>query len=183
MPQPSAQVVFCGVLNYEPNVRGAVWLSRSVWPLVRARRPDARLILVGASPSAEVRALNSEESGITVTGAVDDVRIYLWGAAVAAAPLHIARGVQNKVLEAIAAGLPCVVTSAVAEGLPPDVMPGCRLGRDPEEFAASICEVLSRSPAERRAMAGAADLTGLQWSARLKPLVPLLEAAARSKAR
>jgi hypothetical protein len=140
-------------------------------------------MLVGASPSAEVRALNSRESGITVTGAVEDVRTYLWNAAVAAAPLHIARGVQNKVLEAVAAGLPCVVTSAVAEGLPPEVIPACLAGRNADEFAASICEILSRSPGERRAMAASADLTPLQWPTRLQPLVPLLEAAARSKDR
>ena len=117
-----------GVMNYAPNVEGAVWLAREVWPIVRSARPDARLTLIGASPSAEVVALASDRTGVVVTGTVPDVRPYLWRAAVAAAPLQIARGIQNKVLEAVAAGLPCVVTPQVAEGLPREVVPACWTG-------------------------------------------------------
>ena len=176
-PQDSASVVFCGVMNYGPNEQGAVWLAREVWPLVRAERPGARLLLVGSSPSSKVRALASEPVGVIVTGGVADVRRYLWEAAVAAAPLHVARGVQNKVLEAIAAGLPCVVTSEVAEGLPREVMPACSIGEDHRQFADALSEFLARTPDERRARASRADLTSLRWSMRLRPLVPLLEAA------
>jgi sugar transferase (PEP-CTERM/EpsH1 system associated) len=177
-PVESATVVFCGVMNYGPNVRGAVWLAREVWPLVRASRPDAQLTLIGASPSSEVTGLASQSTGVAVTGTVADVRPYLWDAAVAAAPLQVARGVQNKVLEAVASGLPCVVTPPVAEGLPREVAPACRIGSTAEEFASCLVELLSRTPAARRAYAAAANLQPLHWSARLQPLMPLLEAAA-----
>ena len=182
-PVDSASVVFCGVMNYGPNEQGAVWLARDVWPLVRAARPGARLVLVGSSPSRQVRGLASETLGVRVTGAVPDVRPYLWDAAVAAAPLHVARGVQNKVLEAIAAGLPCVVTPAVAEGLPREVMPACGVSEDARQFASALCDFLAHAPAERRARASLADLRSLHWSARLRPLMPILEAAARSGGR
>jgi sugar transferase (PEP-CTERM/EpsH1 system associated) len=176
--KPSSSVVFCGVMNYEPNVRGAVWLARTVWPLVRAARPDARLILVGSSPSQEVAALASETSRVMVTGTVADVKPYLWGSAVAAAPLQIARGIQNKVLEAIAAGLPCVVTRRVADGLPREVGGACRVADSAEEFSTALLDLLERSPAERRRLAFSADLSRLRWSARLRTLVPLLKYAA-----
>jgi sugar transferase (PEP-CTERM/EpsH1 system associated) len=178
-PPDSASVVFCGVMNYSPNEAGAVWLANRVWPLVRAARPDAQLQIVGATPSPQVCALASEVSGVTVTGAVPDVRRYLWDAAVAVAPLQVARGVQNKVLEAVAAGLPCVVTKEVAEGLPREVAPACLVSGDAAQFAAEICRLLDLPPARRRAMASGTDLTPLQWSVRLRPLVPLLESAAR----
>lgn len=180
-PVDSALVVFCGVMNYGPNEQGAVWLAREVWPLVRAARPNATLALIGSSPSAQVQRLASPTLGIGVTGAVADVQPYLWEAAVAAAPLQVARGVQNKVLEAVAAGLPCVVTPAVAEGLPREVMAACHVSADAKEFASALCDFLARTPVERRARASQADLASLHWSARLHPLMPILEAAARSR--
>jgi polysaccharide biosynthesis protein PslH len=180
-PQESASVVFCGVMNYAPNVQGAVWLAQQVWPIVRATRPDARLLLIGASPSPDVTALANKERDVVVTGTVDDVRPYLWDAAVAAAPLHVARGVQNKVLEAVAAGLPCVVTPQVAEGLPGEISPACRTGANPQAFAEQVLDLLGRSAFERRAIAGRANLESVRWKTRLQPLMPLLEAAAREK--
>jgi glycosyltransferase involved in cell wall biosynthesis len=170
-------------MNYDPNVRGAVWLTREVWPLVRAEHPDARLMLIGATPAAAVRALANEPSGVVVTGTVPDVKLYLWNAAVAVAPLLIARGVQNKVLEAVAAGVPCVVTQPVAEGLPREVHDACRVGADARAFANAICEVLRLSPSARRDMAAKADLRGLAWPGRLEALIELLGDAARRRSR
>lgn len=112
-------VVFCGVFNYEPNERAALWFGNEVWPLVRAARPDATLSLVGMDPSRAVRAL-AAQPGIRVTGTVPERAPVPWSASVSVAPLLVARGIQNKVLEAIAAGLPCVVTPQVADGLPPE---------------------------------------------------------------
>ena len=177
-PKLSSTVVFCGVMNYEPNAQGAIWLAREVWPLVRRVRADAKLTIVGTSPTAAVVALQSPDNGVVVTGAVDDVRPYLWEAAVAAAPLHVARGVQNKVLEAIAARLPCVVTPAVAEGVPREILPACTVGENAAAFADALLQRLAQSPAERSATVANADMSSLLWSARLRPLMPLLEAAA-----
>jgi sugar transferase (PEP-CTERM/EpsH1 system associated) len=169
-PVDRPAVVFCGVMNYEPNVEGAVWLGREVWPVVRQRRPDAILEIVGSNPTSKVQSLQSAEHGITVTGAVPDVRSYLWNAAVAAAPLLTARGVQNKVLEAVAAGLPVVVTPAVSAGLPVEVMAACKTAEDPAGFASAIIQLLSQPPSGRRNLAASTDIHSLTWTNQLSPL-------------
>ena len=175
-PSSDPSVVFCGVMNYPPNEEGALWLAREVWPYVRARYPAAHLALVGSKPTPAIRRLASD-SVITVTGHVDDVRPYLWRSAVAAAPVRVARGVQNKVLEACAAGLPIVITSAVAAGLPPGVLPACSVADDPDAFAAAICDRLAQSPGERREIASRATLDDLTWERRLAKLPNLLALA------
>jgi sugar transferase (PEP-CTERM/EpsH1 system associated) len=172
-------VIFPAVFNYRPNAEGAVWLAREVWPLVKAVMPNARLILAGASPTRAVRALAVRDSSIEVTGAVPDMRPYLWRSAIAVAPLFLARGVQNKVLEAAAAGLPSVVTPAVHAGLPPEILPACVSAATPEEFARAIMDLLLLPPAGRRRLAASARLSALHWPQRLAPLVGLLEGAAR----
>jgi glycosyltransferase involved in cell wall biosynthesis len=174
---PAPQIVFCGVMNYRPNADTALFLAHEVWPRVTASRPDARLVLVGAHPMpALVRA--GRLPGITVTGAVADVRPWLWSSAAAAAPIQTARGVQNKVLEAVAAGLPTVVSSVVAEGLPESILPACRIADTAEDCAAQILELLALSPAERRLVAARASFAGLDWKDRLAPLLALVDDAA-----
>lgn len=115
-----ATVMFMGAMDYLPNVEGVLWFAREVWPLVRAKRPDARFVIVGPRPTEKIRALG-DANGITVTGYVDDLRAALGRATLCVAPLHIARGVQNKVLEAMAARRPVVATRAAFEGI--DAMP------------------------------------------------------------
>jgi sugar transferase (PEP-CTERM/EpsH1 system associated) len=176
-PRPSADVVFCGIMNYAPNIEAAIWMASDVWPLVRERRPDAQLRLVGSEPTSRVQSLHDVARGVEVTGHVTDVRPYLWNAAVSVAPLHTARGIQNKVLEAVAAGLPVVVTPVVAEGLPSQILPGCQVADDATSFADAIVTKLALSPAERRSAAARADLRPLAWPARLGPLIDLLQAA------
>lgn len=176
-PSMEPRVTFCGVMNYAPNEAAALWLGREVWPLVHRSRPDARLVLVGATPTPAVRRLADTDRGIEVTGTVPDVRPQLWRSAMAVAPLQVARGVQNKVLEALAAGLPCVVTSAVQAGLPLGVLGGCTAVDDADGFANAILQVLALSPAERRAVASRADLQSLGWAQQLAPLVSVLESA------
>jgi glycosyltransferase involved in cell wall biosynthesis len=163
-------------MNYVPNEQGALWLAKEVWPTVRAARPDARLVLVGASPTAAVQALSAPD--ITVTGTVDDVKPYLWNAAVAAAPLWTARGIQNKVLEAVAAGLPCVVVPPVAEGLPPEVAPACPVASNAAEFADTLLALLAATPEARREQARRARIEALAWERRLEGLNELAREAA-----
>jgi glycosyltransferase involved in cell wall biosynthesis len=179
-PADVPTVVFCGVMNYPPNEAAAVWLARDIWPLVRVQRPDARLQLVGSSPTRAVRQLANERAAITVTGAVPDVRPYLWQAAVAAAPLLTARGVQNKVLEAVAAGLPTVVTPVVLDGLPKEVRPACLVADGTDAFAAALIELFDLSPSERRARTDRVDWTLLSWEKRLKGVGDILAAAVRA---
>jgi glycosyltransferase involved in cell wall biosynthesis len=174
------RVVFCGVMNYQPNVDGVLWFAQQVWPLVRAKRPDARFVVVGSAAGRTIRSLAAADSAIEVTGAVPDVRPYLWDAAISVAPLKTARGLQNKVLEAVAAGLPTVITSEVSAGLPAAVAPACRVADSPERFAEHVLSLLGCSAAERRALAVQADLSQLTWSAQLAPLQAALTSAVRA---
>lgn len=178
-PSERPRVVFCGVMSYAPNAEGMSWFVEHVWPLVRAHRSDATLAVVGLDPSAAFQALCASDASITVTGRVADVREWLWDSAVGIAPLHVARGVQNKALEAIAAGLPIVITEAVAGGLPAAAAHASRVANTPSRFAAHVLDLLSKSPADRRAMAMSSDFSHLSWARTLTPLWPIMESAAR----
>lgn len=177
-PGTSPQLVFCGVMNYPPNEEGILWFVRNVWPLVRARRPDSRLAIVGSDPTANLKAACADDGAIEITGRVADVRERLWTSAIAVAPLRVARGIQNKVLEAVAAGLPTVVTTAVAAGLPGEVWPACPVADTPTQFADTVLDLLALTPDERRARAGRAILDPLDWPTTLEPLWSLLQSMA-----
>ena len=174
-PAHAPRVVFCGVMNYAPNEAAALWLAREVWPRVLRVRSDARLTLLGASPTRRVRALSKKDPSIHVTGSVPDVRPFLWDAAVSVAPLSVARGVQNKVLEAIAAGLPSIVSPAVFDGLPAEIAPACVEADGADAFAREIVRLLAMTPADRRAMARSARLERLSWRHRLQALDDVLQ--------
>jgi sugar transferase (PEP-CTERM/EpsH1 system associated) len=181
-PGATSRVVFCGVMNYAPNDQAMQWFVRQVWPLVRAQRQDATLAIVGSDPTSALRALCARDGSIEITGRVPDVREWLWQSAVGIAPLHVARGMQNKALEAIAAGLPIVITEAVAAGLPP-VADAASIANDAATFAQRVLDNLALPPATRRARANSADLSGLQWSSTLMPLWTRLEEAAKQSQR
>jgi len=113
-PYPAEEIplVFTGAMDYWPNVDAAVWFHGAVLPILRQRHPALRFYVVGRSPDPAVQALAGE--GTVVTGTVADVRPYLAHAAVVVAPLRIARGIQNKVLEAMAMARPVVASTACA---------------------------------------------------------------------
>jgi glycosyltransferase involved in cell wall biosynthesis len=165
-----AEVVFVGVFDYAPNAAGAEWLLHEVWPKVRAKRSDATLALVGSNPSRALRRAARANPSVTVTGAVPDVRPYLWRAKVSAAPIFVARGLQNKVLEALAARLRVVTTTLVAAGLPAALAACCRVTDDAGAFAEALIESLDE--------AAASDcddqLEPFRWDASLVGLGPLL---------
>lgn len=147
--EPSAGgslIVMCGRMDYRANVDGAVWFAREVLPAIRSRRPDAVFRIVGAAPTRKVRAL-AALPGVEVTGAVPEVGSHLAKAAVIVAPLRVARGIQNKVLEGMAAGRPVVATSAALAGLA--VTPGREAlqADDGDSFAGAVLDVLDgRAP-------------------------------------
>lgn len=180
-PAADATIVFCGVMNYPPNIQAVVWFTEQVWPRIRLRRPDARFAIVGSDPAMEIRRLADLPAGVIVTGSVPDVRQYLWNAAVSIAPLKIARGVQTKVLEAVAAGLPAVVTSQVRDGLPAEIWPACRVADSAEDFASEILSLLNLTGDARRALARQAALEPLSWETRLGPLTEILSRAAERR--
>lgn len=108
-------VVFTGKMDYPPNEHAALHLAQTVMPIVRQAVPDAELLVVGRDPTR--RLLDVAGAGVTVTGTVEDVRPHLERASVFAAPLHFGAGIQNKVLEALAMGVPVVASSLAADGV------------------------------------------------------------------
>ncbi|MGK5080787.1 TIGR03087 family PEP-CTERM/XrtA system glycosyltransferase [Janthinobacterium sp. HLX7-2] len=139
---PGAQVlVFTGAMDYWPNIDAVQWFVRRVWPALRRQFPQLQFYIVGSGPTAAVTAL-ARVAGVTVTGKVPDIRPYLAGAALAVAPLRIARGVQNKVLEAMAMGKIVLATPQALEGIA--AQPGLELllARNDAEFIHHAARVL-----------------------------------------
>lgn len=169
-------MVFTGVMSYKPNVDAVVWFARRVMPRVLAAVPGARFDIVGKSPAREVMALD-ELPGVRVVGPVEDTADSLRASAIAVAPMKIAPGVQNKVLEAMACGLPVVCSHAAASGI--DAIPGEHLvTRDTEADMAAACVRLLLNPDERRQLGTAARYLVQQrydWPSRVAPMLDLLE--------
>lgn len=140
-PLSCVPVVFTGAMDYRANVDAVVWFVRDIWPRVLAKQPRAQFWIVGARPVPSVEALRCGD--VSVTGWVPDVRPYLQHAAAVVAPLRMARGIQNKVLEGMAMGRPVVVTSKGLEGI--DATPGLELlvADDPASFADEVLSLLS----------------------------------------
>lgn len=130
-------VTFCGSMDYYPNAEAAAWFAREVLPLWRIKRPEAEFVIVGRNPGPSVRAL-AGLPGVTVTGSVPDVRPFLRGAVAQVTPLRIARGIQNKVLEALAFGLPVLGSPAVARTFGPDTPLGLIPCSGPEDYLAAL---------------------------------------------
>jgi sugar transferase (PEP-CTERM/EpsH1 system associated) len=180
-PAGGADIVFTGAMDYWPNVDAVSWFVEAVFPTLRAARPGLRFTIVGANPAPAVRRL-AQAPGVTVTGRVPDVRPYL-AHAVVVAPLRIARGVQNKVLEAMAMARPVVATPQAFAGL--RAAPGRHLlvggATDADGaagFAALLAEVLDGRHPGLGAAARAAVECRYAWDATLAGLDALYDAAA-----
>jgi sugar transferase (PEP-CTERM/EpsH1 system associated) len=142
--RPEARViVFTGAMDYWPNGDAVAWFAHEVLPQIQAREPRAEFWIVGSHPSPEVRALGARP-GVHVTGRVPDVRPYMAHAGAVVAPLRVARGVQNKVLEAYAMAQNVVLTSASANGLHPTPLTARQTHDDPEGQARAVLEALAR---------------------------------------
>ena len=139
----SPYLVFTGVMDYKPNVDAVIWMVNEVLPIIWQRNPEICFYIVGSSPSEEVKALNNHDR-VIVTGRVPDVRPYVSHAVAAVAPLRIARGIQNKVLEAMAMSKITVVTPFALEGI--EAKPGqdLLLAEDEQTFANCIFDILDK---------------------------------------
>src|SRR3954454_13592777 len=152
VPGDAPALVFAGAMDYRANVDAVTWFADAVWPALRDARPELLWWIVGSKPDRQVRAL-AARPGIVVTGRVPDVRPWLAHATLAVVPLRIARGLQNKLLEAVAVGLPVVATSSAATGLDPDTRATLALADTPDTMAAAVLKLLDDP--EARAAAGA----------------------------
>ncbi|WP_033922084.1 TIGR03087 family PEP-CTERM/XrtA system glycosyltransferase [Sphingomonas sp. 37zxx] len=172
--QAGPLIVFTGQMDYRPNVDAVIWFAREVMPQLRQRQPTARFAIVGRAPVPEVQRLASDS--VIVTGEVADVRGWLAAATVVVAPLKIARGIQNKVLEAMAMARPVVASAAAAEGI--DHEATITIADTPADYVAAIDALIADprdiGPAARRQVE-----RRYAWSARLAPLDALLGLEAR----
>ncbi len=134
-------IVFTGAMDYWPNVDAVQWFAADVFPRLRSSFPKARFVIVGARPSPEVLAL-ATVAGITVTGTVADVRPFIRHAALAVAPLRVARGIQNKVLEAMAMAKSVVVSPQALEGIVAEVGRDLLLAGDADAFHDAVASLL-----------------------------------------
>jgi sugar transferase (PEP-CTERM/EpsH1 system associated) len=134
--------VFVGAMDYLPNVDGAVWYAREVWPLIRERFPGAEFRIVGRKPASSVKALASLPR-VLVTGSVPDVRPFVASATVVVVPLRLARGVQNKVLEALAMGKPVVAAPAALAALGTTAGSDVLAATSPTEWVSAVSELFT----------------------------------------
>jgi glycosyltransferase involved in cell wall biosynthesis len=157
-------------MDYRPNVMRCCWFASEVLPLL----PRARFVVAGRNPAPGVRALAGPR--VTVTGAVDDMRSWLAAADVVVAPLRIARGVQNKVLEAMAMKCPVVASSAAFEGIEAEADRHLLVADEPEATAKAVQSLLSDPIRASELGRKARDLVAstYRWEARLAPLRDLL---------
>lgn len=167
--------VFTGQMDYRPNIDAVRWFASDILPLIRQIHPLARFAIVGRAPTDEVRALE-KLPGVTVTGEVPDVRPWLAAANAVVAPLLLARGVQNKLLEAMAMARPVVASAAATEGI--DATPGEHLlvAAGARDMADAVCALFGDSAAAT-AMGQAARarmIVRYGWDACLAPLGKLL---------
>lgn len=171
--------VFTGQMDYRPNIDAVRWFASDILPRIREHHAQARFAIVGRAPADEVRALEALP-GVIVTGEVPDVRPWLAAADAVVAPLLLARGVQNKLLEAMAMARPVVASAAAATGI--DAAPGEHLlVADGAGAMADAVVRLFDDPAAAAAMGRAARaqmIVRYGWDAQLAPLAHLLGLAA-----
>jgi glycosyltransferase involved in cell wall biosynthesis len=162
-------------MSYRPNADAVIYFAEEIFPLVQKTHPELRFLIVGRDPTSAVRNL-ARRPGVVVTGGVPDVHSYLAGAAVTVAPFRIAQGVQNKVLEALVAGVPVVLTSRPARAVGGPAAEILNVADSPEEFAGMVQSVLENPEFRRRSMQAAPKLQELlAWEPSLARLEGLLE--------
>ncbi|MHB1187366.1 TIGR03087 family PEP-CTERM/XrtA system glycosyltransferase [Thiobacillus sp.] len=165
-------VVFTGAMDYWPNIDAVTWFADRIFPAVRAAVPGAQFTIVGSRPGEAVLAL-ARQPGVVVTGSVPDVRPWLAHAACVVAPLRIARGVQNKVLEAMAMARPVVASAQATEGIRAEAGRDYLLAQGEADFARAVVTCL-QTPASA-AQARDCILANYDWSCNLAVIDPLFE--------
>jgi polysaccharide biosynthesis protein PslH len=170
-------LVFIGTMNHWPNVDAAIWTAQTMLPVLRRRWPGLRLYVVGRNPTPALLALHGD--AVQVTGTVADVRPYVQHACAVVAPIRLARGIQNKVLEAMAMGRPVVTSRRCMTALDASAS-ACLLSAEvADDYVAEITGLL-QEPARAEAIGRAARahvLRHFSWDARLAELDQYLPAA------
>lgn len=152
-PYDPDTISFIGRMDYYPNQECMSRFCAQTWPLLKSWRPSLKLLIVGADPTPAMRKLG-ELPGVTVTGSVPDVRPFIRKSALMVAPLNIARGTQNKILEAMAMGVPVVTSSIAAGGVDAESVTHFLVADTPQDYAQAIKGILD-NPIERSRLATA----------------------------
>jgi sugar transferase (PEP-CTERM/EpsH1 system associated) len=176
-------ISFIGRMDYYPNQECMQRFCDQVWPLLRAQRPQMKLLIVGADPSPAMKALG-QRPGVTVTGSVPDVRPYIRGSALMVAPLAIARGTQNKILEAMAMGVPVVTSRVAAGGVDAEPEAHLLVADTPAEIAAAVLRITGE-PVERRRLAQSGRermLSHHDWARSMQRLDAIIESCLARRA-
>lgn len=175
-------VVFTGAMDYWPNIDAVNWFAAEMLPALRAKHPQLRFHIVGRNPAPAVQALAG--TAVNVTGTVPDVRPYLQHAAVVVAPLRLARGIQNKILEAMAMERPVVAAGTCAEAMAPGTRAELVAAALPDDYVREV-DALLRAPARATAVGIACRqrvLADYAWDAHLAAFDRHLEAASAAAA-
>lgn len=171
----ASAIVFTGAMDYWPNIQAVEWFASAVMPLISGRDPRLEFWIVGANPGPAVRRL-ARDPAIRVTGRVEDTRPYLAHAAAIVAPLQVARGIQNKVLEAMAMARPVVATPEAAEGIVDEGAEELIVRAGKADFAEGIRRAMSDRGASTGRKARTLVEARFQWSQSWELLDPLLAA-------
>ena len=177
----AASIVFTGDMRWLPNQDAVVYFAAEILPLIQRSVPGVTVWIVGKKPTRKVLALAEKHQAVRVTGAVDDIRPYVHGAAVYVVPLRIGGGTRIKIFEAMAMGVPVVSTTVGAEGLPVQDGDNICLADSPHEFARHTIRLL-REPTARDRIAHAARTlveSRYSWSAVTGVLESVLEKVAK----
>ncbi|MFX0203138.1 MAG: TIGR03087 family PEP-CTERM/XrtA system glycosyltransferase [Candidatus Hodarchaeota archaeon] len=171
-PQKENAIVFTGVMNYLPNVEAVLCFYREVYPLLKIAMPNVKFYVVGSNPSKKITKLAANDRNCFVTGYVDDVRVFMRKAKCFIAPIKVAQGMQNKILEALAMEVPVVAYANIAAPLGLGESQGVVVVDNPEEMTQAILRLLQSSEliaqlgkAGRKAM-----LEKYQWNKQLQIL-------------
>jgi len=142
IPENESFISFTGAMDYWANVEAVEWFVSNIWPSIRYVHPNLKFYIVGGNPSKNIIAFNNQ-NGVVVTGRVNDIRPYIEQAKCVIAPMQIARGIQNKVLEAMALSKAVVMTSLAAEGIPLPEVQKKYVSDDAVIFAEHVNELLN----------------------------------------
>jgi glycosyltransferase involved in cell wall biosynthesis len=140
---PTSDIVFCGSMDWLPNVDAVDYFLTEIFPLIRANIPGASFTIAGRSPDARVLKAVQKLTGVTVTGKVEDMRPYLWGAKISIVPIRIGGGTRLKIYECMAAGVAVISTTVGAEGLRYKDGEDIVIADDPGSFAAACVRLLT----------------------------------------
>jgi glycosyltransferase involved in cell wall biosynthesis len=162
--QPTTDLVFLGSMDWRPNIDGVRWFAADILPLIRRRRPECSLSIVGRFPSAEILRLAEGNARIHVTGTVPDVRPYLWESAVSIVPLRVGGGTRLKIYEAMAARVPVVSTGVGAEGLDVSDSENIALADSPGAFAERCLALLGDAEVRRKQAQAAWEMVSACYS-------------------